>query len=92
MSLICTRCDGTDFLNIHQIPEHELKVLKELKDFHEEVIKWIYNKKDIDVSVCDCCGDGDEGWYGEPGEHYNQNDPSGNNGPYTYNGGLCECH
>uniref|UniRef100_A0A6M3JHU8 Uncharacterized protein n=1 Tax=viral metagenome TaxID=1070528 RepID=A0A6M3JHU8_9ZZZZ len=44
-----------------------------------------------DVTVCDCCGDG-EGWYGEPGEHYNSDDPSGPDGPYGYNGGLCECN
>jgi hypothetical protein len=41
--------------------------------------------------VCDCCGDG-EGWYGEPGQHYTSDDPVGHNGPYAYNGGLCECH
>jgi hypothetical protein len=31
-----------------------------------------------DVSVCDCCGDG-EGWHGTPGEHdrANPNDPCG---------------
>ena len=44
-----------------------------------------------DVEVCDCCGDG-ESWHGEPGEHYGPDDPPGNDGPYGYNGGLCECH
>lgn len=44
-----------------------------------------------DVKVCDCCGDGSE-WYGVPGEHYGADDPIGENGPYRYNGGLCECH
>ena len=44
-----------------------------------------------DIKICDCCGDG-EGWYGIPGEHYNDEDPIGNYGPYAYNGGLCECH
>jgi len=31
-----------------------------------------------DVSVCDCCGDG-ESWYGEPGQHdwNNPDDPKG---------------
>lgn len=44
-----------------------------------------------DASVCDCCGDGVE-WYGEPGEHYNVDDPRGTQGPYADNGGLCQCH
>lgn len=42
------------------------------------------------VSVRITC-DGD-GWYGEPGEHYGPDDPDGKDGPYAYNGGLCECH
>jgi hypothetical protein len=45
-----------------------------------------------DVTVCDCCGDGETSWYGTPGEHYNNEDPQGREGPYAYNGGLCECH
>lgn len=24
-----------------------------------------------DIEVCDCCGDGDRGWVGVPGEHAN---------------------
>lgn len=44
-----------------------------------------------DVQICDCCSDGSE-WHGTPGEHYGPDDPVGATGPYSYNGGLCECH
>ena len=81
MSLTCTRCDGTGFLNI---PDEGIDEMDP-----DEVRIWIINH-DTDISLCDCCGDGDE-WYGYPGEHYNQDDPPGRNGPYAYNGGLCEC-
>jgi len=37
------------------------------------------------------CGNGDT-WYGEPGYHYGVYDPEGRDGPYYYNGGLCECN
>lgn len=43
-----------------------------------------------------CCGTGDidqeDPWYGAPGEHYGPHDPMGKDGPYAYNGGVCECH
>jgi len=92
VSTTCTRCEGTGFLNIDQIPEGEFDFCNEMgKDFHAEILKWIERNKDHDVQVCDCCGDG-ENWYGEPGEHYNSEDPPGPDGPYAYNGGLCECH
>ena len=52
---------------------------------------FIENGGECDTAVCDCCGDG-EGWYGIPGEHYNSDDPPGEDGLYRYNGGLCECH
>jgi len=45
-----------------------------------------------DLQVCDCCGNSVDAWHGIPGEHYNVEDPEGPNGPYAYNGGLCECH
>ena len=86
MSLNCTRCEGSGFLNLHQIPEGSLN-----PDDHEAVQVWMAQRDDHDVSVCDCCGDGEE-WYGIPGEHYNSSDPVGDNGPYASNGGLCQCH
>lgn len=90
MPLPCTRCEGTGFLNIHQMPE---KVVDEIYVNGVEIgLKWIEENDNHDVSVCDCCGDGETEWYGVPGEHYNSEDPMGQNGPYAYNGGLCECH
>ena len=81
----CTRCDGTGFLNIFQVPNDVFD------KGTESVLEWIKNNENHDVTICDCCGNGEE-WYGEPGEHYGSNDPIGNDGPYGYNGGLCECH
>lgn len=89
MPITCTRCEGTGFVNINQIPENEFDLLED--DLVEKVPAWIKNNPDSDVAVCDCCGDGTD-WYGKPGEHYNSDDPSGDRGPYNYNGGLCECH
>jgi len=86
MSLPCTRCKSSGFLNIEQIPEETLSLLNE-----KGIIKWIDENFDHDVQVCDCCGDG-ETWHGVQGEHYNSDDPRGNRGPYAYNGGLCECN
>ena len=84
----CTRCEGTGFLNISQVPESEIKH----DDYHNSVLLWMLSQTEPhDVSVCDCCGNGDE-WYGTPGEHYSRYDPVGRNGPYDYNGGLCECN
>jgi hypothetical protein len=81
----CTRCGGTGFLNYEQVP-------KEAAESIPDTLEWLYNTATPnDVSVCDCCGNGDS-WYGEPGEHYNTADPRGNEGPYAYNGGLCECN
>ncbi len=60
----CTRCEGTGFLNVHQLPDSiDVTLL-------EEVLLWIEQAPEQhDVQVCDCCGDG-ESWYGEAGEHY----------------------
>jgi len=85
VSLTCTRCDGSGFLNLWQIPGDVPS------DDHDVVVGWIAATKGHDVAVCDCCGDG-EGWHGTPGEHYGSDDPPGHNGPYSYNGGFCECH
>ncbi len=83
----CTRCQGTGFLNLHQIPSH---ILDETEG-PDDVLEWIERNEGHDVQVCDCCGDGGE-WYGEPGEHYGDEDPQGIHGPYAYNGGFCECN
>ncbi len=83
--MTCTRCENTGFLNIDQIGDWA-----EDKD-HHQILKWISDNNDHDVSVCDCCGDM-ENWYGVPGEHYNEDDPVGLQGPYACNGGLCKCN
>lgn len=86
MSTPCTRCDGTGFLNTHQLPDYV--------DGYDQgqVTVWIKTvAHKHDVKVCDCCGDGED-WYGTPGEHYNADDPQGSNGPYASNSGLCMCH
>jgi len=88
--MTCTRCGGTGFLDYEQLPDDVL--IQFDKHGCDWLLDWLTkNGEDYDTQVCDCCGDG-EGWYGEPGEHYNSDDPPGNNGPYQYNGGLCECH
>lgn len=88
MAIMCNVCQGSGFINLHQIPDDEFDVLDGDIDL---TLKWIEEHEDHDVQVCHCCGDG-EGWYGVPGEHYNSEDPIGRNGPYAYNGGLCKCH
>lgn len=91
MSITCTRCDNTGFLNLHQIDSDIYgEDVPDMTD-GEAIMKWIATHYGHDVMVCDCCGDG-ESWYGIPGEHYNQEDPAGMNGPYADNGGLCRCH
>lgn len=87
--MICTRCDGTGFLNLHQIPEDILRKAEDTGPFfHHMILLWISNHPDFDVSICDCCGNTKD-WYGEPGEHSTAD--NGPNGPYAYNGGLPEC-
>jgi len=89
MSITCTRCDGSGFLNLDQ---YENITGKNPDDLNEnQMLEWIEKNADHDIQVCDCCGNG-ENWYGIPGEHYNSEDLLGNFGPYAYNGGLCECH
>ena len=88
MATTCTRCQGTGFLNADQLPN---EIYKKIDDEKDVILDWIDTNINHDVQVCDCCGDG-ESWYGVPGEHYNQEDQIGYDGPYAYNGGLCECH
>ncbi len=85
MSLTCTRCGGSGFLNDYAAPENAPQME------NEELQEWCLDNPDEDFQVCDCCGDGED-WYGVPGEHYNIDDPPGHDGPYDYNGGYCECH
>lgn len=89
MATTCTRCQGTGFLNIHQVPDDVSHQFEETGN-HQLIIDWA-SENESDVGFCDCCGDGD-GWYDVAGEHYNSEDPPGKDGPYAYNGGLCECH
>ena len=89
MTIPCTRCNNTGFLNVEQLDDLECEITEQ--DEVEKILQVISIKTGHDIQVCDCCGDG-ETWYGIPGEHYNNEDPKGKNGPYAYNGGLCECH
>lgn len=81
----CNVCKGEGFVNHEQLPQEIYEA------GHEAIASWIAENEEHDVAICHCCGDG-EGWYGEPGQHYGPDDPAGPNGPYAYNGGLCECH
>ncbi len=83
--MICTRCGGTGFLNYEQLPETKEPMT------NNQIIKWIKGTQSHDVQVCDCCGNGED-CYGVAGQHYTKDDPPGDHGPYSYNGGLCECH
>jgi len=68
MSIYCTRCDGTGFLNLHQVDDTTLDRFDQTGD-HQIILDWIAANSCHDVSVCDCCGDG-EVWHGTPGEHH----------------------
>lgn len=67
--MTCTRCESTGFLNIAQLPDSVIMDWEESGDY-EVVLKWIEDNEDHDVSVCDCCGNG-ESWNGIAGEHHN---------------------
>ena len=73
----CTRCGGSGFLNLHQVDDETLDRFDATGD-HTIILAWIAANVGHDVSVCDCCGNGEQ-WYGEPGEHDPDNfhDPMG---------------
>ena len=83
--MTCTRCGGCGFLSSDLIPEELIAI--------DDIETWMKTDDGQISGVvrCDCCGDGSQ-WYGTPGEHYGSDDPPGMNGPYRYNGGLCECN
>lgn len=83
----CNRCQGTGFLNTEQIPAGVWE------RGTNAVVEWLGMQAttSTDAQICDCCGDG-YGWHGTLGEHYTEDDPKGPYGPYSYNGGLAECH
>ena len=80
----CTRCGGTGFLNLDQVEREVVDkgvgaVFEWLASVESQRDRLggcschlnppcSYCMLLHDVSVCDCCGDG-EGHYGEPGEH-----------------------
>jgi hypothetical protein len=73
--MICTRCEGTGFLNLEQLDLETLTAYGLTED-PQLILTWIETHPDHDVCMCDCCSDG-ESWYGLPGEHDrdNPNDP-----------------
>lgn len=91
MGVRCNPCDGSGFVNLHQVPDSVLSEFR-LGNDAEVILSWMQEQTEAhDVKVCDCCGNGDDSWHGDPGEH----DPSDYNrksGPYEYNGGVPECY
>lgn len=85
--MICTRCDGTGFLNFDQVPGEILAQSHHDADPPDLVRSWSAVTPGHDVTVCDCCGDGHEAWHGEPGEHW----AGEGREAYAYNGGVPEC-
>jgi hypothetical protein len=63
--MICTRCDGTGFLNLDQVDYDTLFLFAKTGD-RSIILDWI--DKHSDVQICDCCGNGTD-WYGQPGHH-----------------------
>lgn len=62
MSTHCTRCKGTGFLNVDQLPDDLAKLLDDLgpEDFLNHAYRWLTDQEDHDVQVCDCCGNGED--------------------------------
>lgn len=88
--MICTRCGGTGLLNEHLVPE-SMWAQHERGELPLEDILQLLRDEQPDVTACDCCGDGEEQWHGEPGAHYEGGDDPGPRGPYARNGGLPRC-
>ena len=88
--MTCTRCDGTGFLNLFQVGDDLLNKFWESGD-EKIVLAWIKEHDRHEVSVCDCCGNG-ENWHGTRGEHYTTTHDCRGGVAYKYNGGLAECH
>lgn len=87
--MICTHCEGVGLINTDQLDDEATTTLDAIGP--EAFVERGMLPEGSDVAICDCCGDG-ETWYGTPGEHYDNGDPPGMEGPYAYNGGLCECN
>ena len=64
--MICTRCDGTGFLNIVKVDEKTLKTYASNHNINV-ILEWINKNKDHNVSICDCCGNGLD-WHWIPGQ------------------------
>lgn len=92
--MTCTRCNTTGFLNTDHLTDEHAELLNELgpEEFLTEFLQEHGELYYPDVTVCDCCGNGLDEWHGVAGEHYNIEDQRGKDGPYAYNGGLCECN
>jgi len=59
MGIHCTRCDGTGFLNINQIPSDIFD------NGYDAIMEWIeeQDSDSHDVQECDCCdGSGEHGY------------------------------
>jgi len=67
----CTRCSCSGFINLEQLPDEIARQFDTAGD-HQVILDWINANEGHDVSVCDCCGDG-ENWYGTPGQHTKEN-------------------
>lgn len=75
--MICTRCNGTGFLNIDAVDDETLLQYDTSGD-ETVILAFITANPDTNVCMCDCCSDGDS-WYNIPGEHDwdNPQDPKG---------------
>ena len=87
--MICTRCESTGFLSIHQVPTFVWNTEDPTTIIHNMLMSG--QLEGTDIAICDCCGDG-KSWYGTPGEHYTRKDPLGDSGPYSSNRGKAQCH